>query len=364
MKNKTHRSNTAELRDAASIPGDDATVIVPVYNAGRDLEHCLEALARSTYMHFDVLVVDDGSTESIKPLVDRFGYRYLRIDGPGGPARARNRGVQQTESEFVIFIDADVCVHPDTIERVMQNFAEDQDLTAVIGTYDDAPADPGFLSQYRNMFHHYTHCQSAGQVTTFWSGCGAMRRDVFIRYGGFDEQRYRRPAIEDIELGTWVAANGGRIVLDQTIQCKHLKRWSFSNMVKTDVCQRGIPWIDLMLRSRKAVKILNVTGSQRLSVGLVFAACALVVLSIWWPWALIGTAAAIIAVTLVNIELYRFFATRRSLWFAIKSLLLHWLYFGCCGVSVIAGTVLFYASGRRASSRHGSSDIPKGRHTT
>jgi cellulose synthase/poly-beta-1,6-N-acetylglucosamine synthase-like glycosyltransferase len=314
-------------------------VVVPAYNAGRDLEHCLEALARSTYTHFDVLVVDDGSTEAIKPLVDRFGYRYLRMDGPGGPARARNRGVQQTESEFVIFVDADVCVHPDAIERIMQNFAADQDLAAVIGTYDDAPADPGFFSQYRNMFHHYTHCQSAGQVATFWSGCGAMRRDVFIRYGGFDEQRYRRPAIEDIELGTWVAADGGRIVLDQTIQCKHLKRWSFSNMVKTDVCQRGIPWIDLMLRSGKAVKTLNVTWSQRLSVGLVFAACALVVLAIWWPWALIGTAAAIIAVTLLNIGFYRFLALRQGLWFAACAWPLHWLYFVCCGLSVPLGMI-------------------------
>ncbi|MBW8041913.1 MAG: glycosyltransferase [Planctomycetes bacterium] len=347
MKDKTHRSNSVELRQAASTPSGDATVIVPVYNAGMDLEHCFEALARSTYRYFDVLVVDDGSSESIKPLVDRFGYRYLRIDGPGGPARARNRGAQQTESEFIVFVDADVCVHPNTIERIMQNFSGNQDLAAVIGTYDDAPADPGFLSQYRNMFHHFTHCKSAGQVTTFWSGCGAMRRDVFIKYGGFDEKRYRCPAIEDIELGTWITADGGRIVLDQTVQCKHLKRWSFSNMVKTDICQRGIPWIDLMLRSSKAVKVLNVTGSQRLSVGLVFTACALAVLAIWWPWAMIGTAVTLISVMLLNIELYRFFASRRGLWFATKSLLLHWLYFGCCGVSVIAGTVRFYASGRR-----------------
>jgi hypothetical protein len=247
---------------------------------------------------------------------------------------------------------------------MMQNFSRDQELAAVIGTYDDAPVDPDFLSQYRNMFHHYTHYKSAGQVTTFWSGCGAMRRDVFIRYGGFDEKRYRRPAIEDIELGTWVAADGGRIVLDKTVQCKHLKRWSFAKIVKTDVCQRGIPWIDLMLRSGKAVKTLNVTASQQLSVGLVFTACVLVVLAIWWPLALIGTAVAIIAVTLLNIELYRFFASRRGLWFAAKSVLLHWLYFGCCGVSVIAGTIRFYASGRQTTNRQRHSETPGGKSAT
>jgi len=364
MSESEQERQTDDTMGLKQLETADVTVIVPVYNAGKDLEHCLAALAQSTYKDFEVLVVDDGSTESFKPLVERFGYQYLRIDGPSGPARARNQGVRQTESEFIIFIDADVCVHPDTIDKIMQNFSGDQELAAVIGTYDDAPVDPDFLSQYRNLFHHYTHCKSAGQVTTFWSGCGAMRREVFIKYGGFDEQRYHYPAIEDIELGTWIAADGGRIVLDKTIQCKHLKHWSFSNMVKTDICRRGIPWIDLMLRSNKSNKTLNVTGSQRLSVGLVFTACALVVLAIWWPLVLIGTAAAIIAVILLNIDLYRFFVSRRGLWFATKSVLLHWLYFGCCGISVIAGTIRFYVSDRRTMNRQEHSDTTESRSTT
>jgi hypothetical protein len=190
-----------------------------------------------------------------------------------------------------------------------------------------------------------------------------MRRDVFIRFGGFDEQRYRRPSIEDIELGTWIVADGGRIILDQMVQCKHLKRWSFFDMVKTDVCQRGIPWIDLMLRSSRVVTTLNVTSSQRLSVGLVFAAFALLILTIWWPWALIGTFAAAITVTLMNMKLYRFFASRHGLWFAIKSLLFHWIYFGCCGVSVIVGTVKFYLKSRRTSNRQECFDVPEGERT-
>jgi glycosyltransferase involved in cell wall biosynthesis len=347
LKEVTNGSNTIEFKERIESLGGDATVIVPAYNPGVDLEHCLEALSRSTYKDFNVLVVDDGSTEVIKPVVDSFGYAYLRIDGPGGPARARNRGVDQTNSEFVIFIDADVTIHTDTIEQIMRNFVEDKVLDAVIGTYDNEPANPAFISQYRNLFHHYTHHQSVGQITTFWSGCGAMKREVFIKYGGFDEKRYRRPAIEDIELGTWVAADGGKIILDERIQCKHLKRWSFSNVVKTDIFQRGIPWIDLMLRSGKAVKTLNVAVSQRLSVGLVFITCISLILAIWWQWALIGTITAVIVVILINIKLYRFLASHRGIWFAIKSLLLHWLYFSCCGISVIIGTLRFYLSGQK-----------------
>ncbi|MHC4568346.1 MAG: glycosyltransferase family A protein [Planctomycetota bacterium] len=139
------QTDTSAIGDPGRSASDESarfTVIVPAYNPGKDLERCLEALAQSTYEQFDVLVVDDGSTEPISPLVERFGYRYLRIDGPSGPARARNLGVQQAKSEFVIFIDADVCVHPDTIERFARSFTEDKDLAAVIGSYDDSPADP------------------------------------------------------------------------------------------------------------------------------------------------------------------------------------------------------------------------------
>jgi glycosyltransferase involved in cell wall biosynthesis len=322
----------------------EATVVIPVYNDNHNLELCLSALSKSTSNHFEVLIVDDGSTEPVKPLVDYFGYRYLLIDGPRGPARARNRGVPHTDAEFVIFIDADVCVHPNTIDRFLQAFSDNTELAAVIGSYDDTPADPGFISQYRNLLHRYTHCQSAGEVTTFWTGCGAMRRDIFLKHGGFNEKRYPKPMIEDIELGTWISAKGGRILLDPTIQCKHLKRWSFVNMVKTDIFQRGIVWVDLMLRSNKLIQNLNVSWSQRLSVGLIFIAAILAALTFWWPWSLIGAALALMAVTAVNMKFYQFFAKYRSPWFAIKSLPLHWVYFGCCGVSVIVGTLKFYLS--------------------
>ena len=326
-------------------PAANATVVIPVYNDNDNLTRCLSALKSSTYGHFQVLIVDDGSTIPTQPIVEPYGYRYLKINGPGGPARARNRGVEQVETKYIIFIDADVCVHPDTIERFMQTFSDNPDLAAIIGSYDDTPAHSSFLSQYRNLLHHYTHNQSAGPVTTFWTGCGAVRKDVFLKYGGFDEKRYPRPMIEDIELGTWMAAGGEHLLLDPSIQCKHLKQWSFVNMVKTDLFQRGIVWIDLMLRSKKVISNLNVSWSQRASVALVFATVVFLILGLRWPVSFIALAVSLTIIIILNMRLYRFFASRRSLWFSIKAMPLHWLYFACCGVSVIAGTLQFYLWG-------------------
>jgi glycosyltransferase involved in cell wall biosynthesis len=323
-------------------------VIVPVYNSRAELEQCLAALANSEFDDFEVLVVDDGSTEPVKPLVDEHGFGYMRIDGPGGPARARNRGVAQVRSRFVAFIDADVCVHPDTLALFADVFARDPAVDAVIGSYDEAPAYPSFISQYKNLFHHYVHQNNYGQIQTFWSGCGAMKRDLFLAFGGFDEKRYRRPAIEDIELGTWMSAEGYRIILDGRIKAKHLKRWTLWNLLKTDIFDRGVPWTRLMLRAGSLVSTLNVTPVQRLSVALVYLALAALATAVFFPLALVVAAALAVTVTLLNLDFYRFYLKRQGLLFTLRVLPMHWLYFLYCGFSAVWGTLLHYLERDRA----------------
>ena len=334
----------------------DVTVMVPVHDGLADLHRCLEALAASSHPRFDVLVVDDGSTEQIRPAVEQRGYGYLRIDGPGGPARARNCGVEHVRSEFVIFVDADVCVHPDTVERLMADFAADPELAAVFGAYDDQPPVGGVFSAYRNLLHHYTHCRSAGRVGTFWTGCGAIRRSVYRRYGGLDERRYRRPSIEDVELGTWMAADGRKIMLDPAVLCKHLKRWRFWSTLHIDVFRRGALWIDLMLRSRQAVRTLNVSPLQRLSVALASAIMPLAAVGVWWMWAGAAAGAAALLLLGINFPFYRYLAARKGVVFAAAAVPLHWVYFLCCAVSVPVG-ILSYLRGRRDACLAGRSAV-------
>lgn len=327
------------------------SVVVPVYNSTGYLQRCLAALAKSDYEDFDVLVVDDGSTEPVEPLVAQYGFAYLRIDGPGGPARARNRGVTLVKGKYLVFIDADVCVHPDTLRRFAEVFNADSGIDAVVGSYDETPAEPGFFSQYKNLFHHYVHQTSGGYINTFWSGCGAMRRDLFLAFGGFDEERYRRPAIEDIELGTWVTAAGFQIVLAPQVKATHLKRWTLWSILKTDIVDRGVPWIKLMLRAGAAANTLNAKSSQRLSVALTWLAALLLPLVWWLPFAGVIAFLLLSIVSALNFDFYRYFVTHSGVWFTLRVLPLHWLYFWYCGLCVIWGTLAHYleTSGRSQS---------------
>src|SRR5688572_10145822 len=294
------------------------SVIVPCYNSSAELERCLDALESSTFSDFELLVVDDGSTEKIEPIVLKRGFRYLRIEGPGGPARARNHGARHVAGSYVVFIDADVCVHRNTLSVFAETLRNDPTLAGVIGTYDDKPADPGFVSQFKNLFHHYVHRHSAGPVTTFWSGCGALRRELFLAAGGFDEVRYRVPAVEDIELGTWLAAAGHKLVLEPLIQCQHLKRWTLANMIRTDVWGRGVPWTRLMLRSGKVVNNLNVTMGQRLCVALVYLGLLMIPLALWRLEFAAGFLACAVLVTVMNRHFYQYFVAHRGLWFTTR----------------------------------------------
>ncbi len=71
---------------------------------------------------------------------------------------------------------------------------------------------------------------------------------------GFDAS-YKRPAIEDIELGYRLRHAGRRILLDRDLRVKHLKKWTFWGLLKTDVLDRGIPWTELILRDQRCPTI-------------------------------------------------------------------------------------------------------------
>jgi hypothetical protein len=88
---------------------------------------------------------------------------------------------------------------------------------------------------------------------------------VFLRLGGFDEERFAVSSIEDVELGIRLARGGGRIVLDPAIQGTHLKRWTLWTMVRTDFVGRGIPWVVLLLRHRQRSEALNLGWTHRAS---------------------------------------------------------------------------------------------------
>lgn len=305
------------------------SIIIPVHNGGREFERCLEALAASEFRDYEALVVDDCSTDKSAYAARARGLEVLRLKRQTGPAAARNLGASHTTSSLILFLDADVVVNHDTLSRIVSAFESDDEVAAIFGSYDDAPAAHGFVSQYRNLLHHFVHQQSSSEASTFWAGCGAIRREAFVAAGGFDERKYRRPSIEDIELGHRLRRRGFRILLDKELQVKHLKRWTFGAMLRTDILSRALPWSRLILEEDAFVNDLNLRMSARFSAILAWLTLALLLLSCF---SVAFSACALSTLTwlvILNLPFLRFLQRARGRWFAVRAfamLVLYYLY--------------------------------------
>jgi GT2 family glycosyltransferase len=260
------------------------SVVIPARHCADDLAQCLESLERSHYRDFEVIVVDDASQDDTTAGIDRSRVRVLVMAEQSGPGLARNRGAEFARGEYLLFLDADVCVHPETVGMVVETLEADSSVAAVFGSYDTEPSSLNVLSQYRNLMHHFVHQEAAEEACTFWTGCGAIRRSVFLEMGGFDPS-YRRPCIEDIELGVRLRKAGYRIRLNKQMQVTHRKCWTFWGMLKADIRDRAFPWSQLILREGKLPDDLNTGRSHRASALL---ACGLVAVLLLGAWQMQG----------------------------------------------------------------------------
>ncbi len=303
------------------------SIIVPAYNNSKELKECLSALNTPIYSGSEIIVVDDASTDDTPSVAAQMGARVLRLGKNSGPAAVRNYGAGHAHGEILFFVDADVVIGPETVGNVVRFFEEHQDVAAVFGSYDHFPRAPGVVSQYRNLLHHFVHQNGNPEASTFWAGCGAIRRSVFEAIGGFDEKRFPRSSIEDIELGYRLRQAGYRILLDKTLQGTHLKRWTLRSVIRTDILCRAIPWTRLIMEDTHILNDLNLKWGQRLSGVLVMLACVLLLLAVIRPELIILSVAALLVVLILNRALYAFFLRKRGILFALACIPLHLLYY-------------------------------------
>ena len=328
------------------------SVIVPAHNAAAHLRACLDAIAASDLerSRWELIVVDDASTDSTPEIAKQLADCVISTGTAArGPAHARNRGALEAKCEVIAFVDADVAVHSDALRLMLNSLAADKSIVAVFGSYDDEPADHGIISRYRNLLHHFAHNESAGKVGTFWAGCGAVKAEAFLAAGKFDDVRYARPQIEDIDLGYKLSRLGG-ILLDPSVKGTHFKRWRFLPMLRTDLLDRGIPWVRLLLSTSPAAGAANPSLGRRAVLGTA-AACGAVAVALV---AVVGggrtaatvSVALVVASILLSLNFYRFLATRGGAPLLLAGIPLHFIYQIVSGLAVPIGAILYFTHDR------------------
>lgn len=318
----------------------ETTLVIATHRAGPMLNQCLDAVASLDPAPCAVIVVVDGADPQVVSAAQGRGFEVLVLENAPGVSAARNAGASRATTRFVAFLDSDVVPRRDHLQKAISALRTQPVAVAAFGSYDDSPAAPGLVSRYRNLLHHFTHQNGKRDAQSFWAACGICETEVFRLAGGFDET-YRVPCIEDIAFGYKLRRAGYSIVLDPTWQVKHLKKWTWRDLVFTDIGRRAIPWTLLLLREGRLDNDLNIDSRSRWSALLVAAFPVTLLGALFSPWLLAIPAACFSGAVLLNLRFYRFLAGKEGWLFALGAVPLHLFYYLAATIGWITGHAIF-----------------------
>ncbi len=249
---ETARANAADEVDA--LPSATLSVIVPVYNCKDYLPSCLDSLDKQTYGNFEVLFVDDGSTDSSRSILDDYVQQHPNarvLSKPnGGPSSARNVGIEHATGEFVCFLDADDLFEPDTCLRIAQSVADDLDIVGF--GWSCMPADQAnrWLTERTNVRDAYY--PSFTESLMFDEMVQPYLRSA-IRRSLLEEQNIRFD--EDLRVGedaqflfaAYPRAKGAMLISDKLYRYRLPHEGSIMSPVEDDVVEKSMRDITMMI---------------------------------------------------------------------------------------------------------------------
>ncbi len=191
------------------------TVIIPVYNAVSTLSDCLESIFSNQEISYEVIVVNDASTDNSMSIAKKFPCLIVPCDRNSGPAVARNHGASHAQGEFLAFTDADCTVPSDWLKKFYRVFLNNNNILAISGGYSKN-LSKGFISQFQFRTLEYRQMFFPSFIESSISSNFAVRKRIFDKVGGFPKY-FRRSDLkrehpvwgnEDEELGFLISREG------------------------------------------------------------------------------------------------------------------------------------------------------------
>jgi GT2 family glycosyltransferase len=327
----------------------EISVILPVRDAAVTLPRVLGAISRSAFRDFELIAVDDGSTDASAGLLEAPGVDVvLRHDRPLGPWVSRNRAAAAARGRILFFVDADVEVGRNTLGRV-RALLPPGSRRAVIGVYAARHPNRGVCSRYKNAWIRHSYLRSAGEVDWFFTAAGAVPRALFFEAGGFDEGFRIETGGGDVDFGRRLVRLGASIGLDERLEVVHWKRFDLKRLMLNDA-RRAYGWSRLALGSGEPVGglprkgLANVSGGFVGGVAFAWAAVALAAVG-----AVSGALAALAGWAACSARFWTWLARAESPWLAAAAVPLLFLDQLACGLGV--ARALLEGAGGTASRR-------------
>lgn len=206
------------------------SIIIPAWNEEVGILRTIKSVLASSYTHYEIIVVNDGSTDRSRELVDAYiaelaqtkKKRVLRqfYMPNGGKGKALNFGIKKSRGEIILTMDADSAMAPDALEKLVEHF-RDPEVSAVVGQVRVANIKGRMISlmqQLEYLFGFYfkrAHCMMGAEYI-YGGACAAFRRKAtFDYFGMFDEKN----KTEDIEMSMRTKFHGLKSIYAEDVIC-------------------------------------------------------------------------------------------------------------------------------------------------
>lgn len=268
------------------------SVIIPVHNAARFIGACLESLKEQTFKDYEVIVVDDASTDETVEIASKYAkvIKSLKNQGEGA---VRNIGAREASGEILAFTDADVILPKDWLERLVNNFKM-RNVSCVGGGYSGSVGN-SFMEKFAYLELKYRRKELPEFVKTLVSNNFACLKSIFFECGGFP-QEYK---CEDLRL-SFLIGRKYPILWDKNNGVFHHFKTKLTDYLK----QQYFFGRDTVLSYLQYPEILSVKTHQGRGIYLETLFMFLGLLSIFLYWRIASV--FFILVLLLNINLLHF----------------------------------------------------------
>lgn len=316
--------------------GNSISVIIPCHNTSQTLAACLVAISKAVdYAQssaavdkIEIIVIDDCSSDDSLKIAKGFSDNVLQHSKRQGANACRNTGIDASQNSILVFIDADIIIEKHHLALILDCFNRNTQIDAITGMLSAYAGVDGFCSHYKNIYMNYIFSKQHREVTFLYGSIYALRRSIAVDYRILKKLDPRRPA-EDTRLGINLVAGNHKILILKELEVKHLKNYTLASLLINDF---NIPyrWAIIFFAEggwrflgKNGSGFAHATRGQLLSLIIAPLATLVAALALFFGLSIITSTLALLLLWFsLNLKFFIFILSKRSAWFALRSLVL------------------------------------------
>lgn len=323
----------------------EISIIVPTLNSESTIRDCLHSIKSSNYSSYELLVVDDQSSDNTIKIAKKYTNKILHTPSIRDKTQARLMGFTQASGNILVNIDSDVLINKGTLKKISNYFKTHSEIKAITGLLSINSPYTNFSSQYKNLYMNYYFLKLPKKITFLYGSLFAIRKEIFDKLFFCYGDNFG----EDTDMGQQLFEQGYTIHLLKDLTVTHVKLYSLISLVKNDFM---IPyfWAQIYWKRNGWMQLgKNQTGYAHASINQVI---SLLLMPLIWTMAIysiiITTPIPIILLIMtwcfINIDFFKFMYQKTNTIFTLQSVTFTFIDHNVMFLGVLGGTLHYFFS--------------------